>query len=104
MPCRYYTEAEEAQMREQAEMERDQMIDDLTAMLCATCRLLKKNGLLIGESEAGKWYSEHQKMDAARIKSEREAKAKRRAEAKLKEQALVKLTPEEKQALGIKDK
>ncbi len=103
MPCQYYTAAEEAAMAEEREKHRLAELDKLTAMLCSACRLLDKNGLLMRESEVGKWYTQHELDDKARQEAEREAKAKRRATQKLKDSAFAKLSPEEQKALGLKE-
>lgn len=103
MPCTYFTPEEERQNARREYNELVAQINELTDLLCQANKLLEKTPLHVQGSRLHNWWLAHKRMDAARIKDEKAAKAKRRAESKLKENALAKLTPEEQQALGIKD-
>jgi hypothetical protein len=72
-------------------------INKLTAMLCACCEALDKAKKPIPDS-AKFWWREHQRWDAER-RAQEAAEQKRRQVA---EQAKKKLTPAERQALGLR--
>lgn len=66
MPCHDYSSSSEilAEYREK--------VDLLTRLLCRACRLIALHQITIpADTELGRWWDRHQKLDAKRIKEER---------------------------------
>ena len=80
-------------------------LDEMTAILCAECRLLptsKKDKIIYnGKDKQSRkladWWDRHQEWDARRVKEEKESRRK----IMLKDRAIQKLTVEEREALGL---
>lgn len=91
MPCRYYTDAEEAEIA-------TNQLHKLTRLLCRACTLLESAGRKkqMGR-ELSAWWNQHQAEDRARKNEQREVRKKNA----LRKQALKKLTPKERQALRV---
>jgi hypothetical protein len=93
MPCRN----EGAYQQDIANFEAE--LDKLTAYLCAAFEQLSMAGCVERMPvEAQKWWHRHQEWDRRRIKEEHEVEVRK----KLKLEALGKLTPLEKELLGLK--
>jgi len=76
--------------------------DELAQMLCGLCTRIEHgtiSGLyLISDDKAlNKWWTDHKKFDAERLKKERAE----RVQQHRKMQALSKLSPEERELLGL---
>lgn len=98
MPCRYYTEAEEKRIAEEAMADLQNELDFVTRLLCEVCSGLPEKKMSF---ELASWYAAHKKMDAQRIAAEKTAAAKYNREQKARQRALAKLTPAEKKMLGV---
>jgi arsenate reductase-like glutaredoxin family protein len=113
MPCRdYYDDHPEAYFKDIKEPALKKQIAFAESALCQTLAALQRaTGLTnnvydaIDFKEAGitkqelvKWHKEHMVLDAAHRAEEKAKKEK----AALKKSALKKLTPEERNALGVK--
>ena len=89
MPCRDYED--DWGTRNQSQHEK---IDKLAAMLCACCELIESKNINVPQ-KAYEWWERHQENDRLAAIEQTERK-KQRA---LVNSALVKLSPEEKEAL-----
>jgi hypothetical protein len=69
-------------------------IDDLTALLCEACKHIPPGNM---PPAVGKWYAAHLEWDRKREEQE----ALMVARIKAKQAALAKLTPEDRQILGL---
>ncbi len=76
MPCRidhYYNDCAD----EEAKIESlKKHIDELTRMLCSSCKVLEKRKVAIPTNTV-KWWENHKKVDAAREKKEKKKRKKR---------------------------
>ena len=69
-------------------------LNRVTRLLCELCAFTHKNDL---RPELEEWYSNHLKLDAERIKKEKEYEIRK----EVTRQALEKLSSEEKKILGL---
>jgi hypothetical protein len=74
--------------------EQRKKIDDLTALLCEACKHIPPGNM---PPAVGKWYAAHLEWDRKREEQE----ALMVARIKAKQAALAKLTPEDRQILGL---
>jgi len=76
--------------------------DKLARIACKAMTELVKQGkadfLILRDDEVREWWEQHQEAD----RKAREARERKAREAKIRKEALSKLTPEEKEILGIK--
>lgn len=75
-------------------------LDKVTRLLCGLCRRLTDRSRkfhITDDAELAKWWDNHQEQD--RVRFVRKRKERKEKEAKLK--ALTKLTPRERQLLGL---
>lgn len=98
MPCRYYTEAEEKRIAEEANGDLQRELDFVTRLLCEVCSDMAKSKM---SGKLSSWYAAHKKMDAQRLAAEKREAAKFNREQKARQRALAKLTPAEKKMLGV---
>jgi hypothetical protein len=71
-------------------------IDKLTRLLCTCCQFMERINR-VPNIEVWEWWEQHKKADEARRLSElKDAKRER-----LRQQALNRLTPDEREALGL---
>ena len=90
MPC-----SDGGPSREQIEREhRDHQT--MTRLACDRCREIESRGGIV-PAWAQEWWTEHKRRDNERL--ERETKAQ--SEAEIRKQAIAKLTPEEREELGV---
>lgn len=81
--------------------------DRLARIACKAMTLLEQldPGLKsFKDTEARKWWADHQKADKARMEKEAKEKAKLDEQEELRKAALAKLTPEEIMAFGLQKK
>jgi hypothetical protein len=91
VPCQYYTPAEEARLAQQE-------LHKLTRMLCAAMEHIEAKGLgLLANIELCDWWEEHKRNDA----EEAAAQERKKHLKKVIKKAYDKLTPEEREALGL---
>lgn len=90
MPCKSYDYDPEVE----AEASRVQNI--VWRLACDRCRELEKREGKVPEW-AESWWQDHKKHDAHRMQEEAQA----RKEAAIRQRALAKLTPEEREELGV---
>jgi hypothetical protein len=92
MPCRDYDD-DSQRIKELYEK-----VSDLTRMLCATCQYVEDKNLSLPDFETSKWWKAHKAADL-RAKA---AVAKAEKDHQTKLAAYKKLSPEEREALGVK--
>jgi len=82
-------------------------LQSLSVMLCRLCRRLRQDGVydqyILPNSNLDKWWRRHHREDLSRIKSRLDARKKKQAAEKHRRMGLSKLSPEEREALGIGD-
>lgn len=100
MPCQSYES--DADWRYEQDKKERALRDKLARIACRAMDLLEKNGLTLDNKEAQEWYKQHKIADArAVLHARKEAREKVEKEA-LRKSALAKLTPKERQELGVK--
>jgi len=92
MPCRDYDD-DSQRIKDLYEK-----VGDLTRMLCATCQIVEESGLRLPPS-ARKWWKAHKAADERAEQAHRAALA----EHALRVAGYKKLTPAERNALGVGD-
>lgn len=85
MPCTHYGPGEVASFEAKVSTNRLRKVNELTALLCSTCKYLEKSDVEFPE-DLKLWWEAHQEKDAARKKAE-DLKRKQRREALAKELA-----------------
>lgn len=96
MPC-YYTGSAEGDAR-LAAREAHEKLTSMTEIACQAMAALESlDELKLMSAEANEWWQEHKAIDA--LRKSREVRKREKAEAKKK--ALAKLSPDEKEVLGL---
>jgi hypothetical protein len=108
MPCRdYESDYYSSQKNEQLQAQNDRLARIACKALTELVNAGKADFLLLGDDEVREWWQKHQEADRlAREEQERKRKAaaEKARKTKLRNEVLARLTPEEREALGVKFK
>jgi len=104
MPCRDYEADSYYSTKKAAELAVQN--DRLARIACKAMTELVKAGkadfLVLEDDEVREWWEKHQEADRKAQEADRKAAAEKARKTRLRNEVLAKLTPEEREALGIK--